>query len=382
MAFKIIRDDIVNVYADAIVNSANEKPVYAGIREEALYETAGKEKLLKERKKIGNIKEGDAKSTPAFSLHAKYIIHTVGPKWIDGSKKEAEILRSCYRNSLRVADELECKSIAFPFIATGVYGFPKSEALNIAISEFSSFLISHEMEIILVVFDNESFELSGKVFKDIDSYISDNYVEEKHIENAVIGNAYGRIGNADNRKSRLFRDRKTDRIKGGLPKEETPDKYELPVELMKKSIESTEETGLDLNQKQVGSMVAATSKESLDDFMKKITATWQESLFQFIDEKGYDEVEVYKRANIDRKLFSKIRSNKNYQPKKITAVAFALALKLNSDETRDFLQRAGFALSPSSKFDLIIQYFIKQEVYDIYLINLALFEHEQPTLGC
>ena len=371
MAFKIIRNDITKVHADAIVNTANPKPIFAEGTDAAIYRAAGEEKLLSERKKIGEIKEGDAKSTPAFKLDAKYIIHTVGPVWIDGNHGESDVVRNCYKNSLNLASKLKCDSIAFPLIATGVYGFPKAEALKIAIAEFSDFLSANEMEIILVVFDNKSFELSGKIFAGIDSYIDDNYVEDKRkkeyeVFEAIEKNHRGR------RIDDKIRRRKTIEA---LPMEEA--EYEEGFD-----IESMPDQVVVANMAKAEMAPLMGVDGSLDDFMKKIMATWQERLFQIIDEKEYDEVEVYKRANVDRKLFSKIRSKKDYQPKKITAVAFALALRLNIDETRDFLQRAGFAFSPSSKFDLIIQYFIKNEVYDIYVINLALFEHEQPTLGC
>ena len=176
MAFKIIRNDITKVCADAIVNTANPKPVYGNGTDTAIYEAAGAEDLLKEREKIGEIKEGQAAATKAFALDAKYIIHTVGPVWIDGEHGERDAVRSCYENSLKTAKELGCESIAFPLIATGSYGFPKAEALQIAISVFSEFLAENEMQITLVVFDEKSFVLSGKIFSDVDAYIDENYV--------------------------------------------------------------------------------------------------------------------------------------------------------------------------------------------------------------
>ncbi len=348
MAFQIIRNDITKVKADAIVNTANPEPVYAGGTDAAIYMAAGAEKLLAERRKIGKIETGQVAVTPAFSLSAKYIIHTVGPSWRDGKHGEREAVRSCYENSLRKAQELGCESVAFPLIATGVYGFPKAEALQIAVNVFSEFLFQSDMQIILVVFDEESFVLSGRIFSGIDTYINENYVTE-----------------ATDRFESLFRKAETvtentylDMEKNVLAGYKTPE-----------------------NAQMAPAPAPMAAPRSLEDLMAQVAETWQERLFRLIDEKGYSDVEVYKRANVDRKLFSKIRGNSDYQPKKITAVAFALALKLNLDETKDLLGRAGYALSPSSRFDLIIKYFIEQEVYDTYTINLALFEHKQPLLG-
>lgn len=382
MAFKIIRNDITKVCADAIVNTANPKPVYGNGTDTAIYEAAGAEDLLKEREKIGEIKEGQAAATKAFALDAKYIIHTVGPVWIDGEHGERDAVRSCYENSLKTAKELGCESIAFPLIATGSYGFPKAEALQIAISVFSEFLAENEMQITLVVFDEKSFVLSGKIFSDVDAYIDENYVSEQlDAEYGVSAAPHGvsestaaNAGRRERRDRRLFgnlrRFSKNEAAEAELSKE--------PADLLEE-----EETDKGYMKDSVPMMGAAMSMaaSSLDERVSHVADTWQESLLHIIDEKGYTDIEVYKRANVDRKLFSKIRSNRTYQPKKITAVAFALALRLNLDETRDLLGRAGYALSPSSKFDLIIEYFIENEVYDTYTINLALFDHDQPTLG-
>ncbi|MBO6115165.1 MAG: macro domain-containing protein [Lachnospiraceae bacterium] len=364
MAFKIIRNNIINVSADAIVNTANPKPAYASGVDSAIYKAAGARKLLKERKKIGDIEPGCAVSTPAFKLSAKYIIHTVGPEWQGGDAGERETVKNCYVNSLNLAKELGCESIAFPLIATGVYGFPKEDALRIAINVFSDFLIDSDMEITLVVFDEKSFVLSDKIFAGVETYIDDNYVTQKVYEEyetedetrTLLGDIPYRSG------SRRFgsASRAKESSQGSFPM------YASRSASMSESVLPQEDKAVHM---------------SLDDKVAHIKDTWQESLFHLIDERGYTDIEVYKRANVDRKLFSKIRSNAAYQPKKVTALAFALALRLNLDETKDFLSRAGYALSPSSMFDLIVEYFIEQEVYDIYTINLALFKHEQQLLG-
>ena len=377
MAFQIIRNDITKVTADAIVNSANPEPIYAAGTDKAIYDAAGAEDLLKERKKIGAIKAGQAVATPAFALDAKYIIHTVAPAWWDGQHGEKETVRECYVNSLRLAKELGCASIAFPLIATGVYGFPKADALQIAVSVFSEFLSKEDMQIILVVFDEDSFVLSGKIFSDVDAFIDDNYVLEQTEEEYGDDAAIDRERSERGRRNFFHREGS---FLGAIPLSKREARMDrIPEEEMCADADLADEPVMSAPMAAMAS--AKKPGRTLDDLMAHVGETWQESLLRLIDEKGYKDTEVYKRANIDRKLFSKIRSNSGYQPKKITAVAFALALKLSLDETKDFLGRAGYALSPSSRFDLIIQYFIGQEVYDTYTINLALFEHKQPLLG-
>ena len=375
MAFHIIRNDITKVAADAIVNTANPEPRYVSGTDYAIYMAAGADELLKERQKIGDIEIGQAAVTPALALNAKYIIHTVGPAWVDGEHGERDAVRSCYENSLCLAKKLGCESIAFPLIATGVYGFPKADALQIAVSVFSEFLADTDMDIFLVVFDEDSFVLSGKIFSGVDAFIDENYVSEKMDSEYCIRASSASVA-----------------IGSILPDKKRREKRPLGVALhpsKRKGSASAESIKADWEvgaaEPMIGAPMAMAGADragrSLDDLMANVSETWQESLLRLIDEKGYTDVEVYKRANVDRKLFSKIRSNADYQPKKITAVAFALALRLSLDETKDLLGRAGYALSPSSRFDLIIEYFIMQEVYDTYTINLALFEHKQPLLG-
>lgn len=376
MAFKIVRNDITRITADAIVNTANPKPKFSSGTDSAVYAAAGADKLLEERKKIGRIEEGEVAVTPAFDLDAKYIFHTVGPIWKGGNYGEAETVKRCYTNCLNKALELELESIAFPLLATGNYGFPKSDALLLATSVFSNFLAENEMDITLVVFDNESFELSGKIFDGINQFINDNYVEEKINEEYFVCDeaASEPDENAGGRRSGkhgigLFTGR------GKRAAESTGMSAPLSAEAAAPEYKMAGSEMLRNN------MAALPVKRSLEDVVKNVSETWSESLLRLITERGYTDTEVYKRANVDRKLFSKIRSNKDYQPKKNTAVAFALALRLNLDETKDFLRRAGYAFSPSSKFDLIIEYSIENGVYDLMLINSALFDHDQPQLG-
>lgn len=382
MAFKIIRNDITKVKADAIVNSANPDPVCMPGSDSAVYLAAGAEKLLEERKKAGHIKPGQVAVTPAFGLDAGYIFHTVGPVWNGGDEGERETVRECYTNCLNKAKEMGIESIAFPLISTGVYGFPKAEALLIATSVFSSFLSENDMDITLVVFDNESFSLSDKIFAGVDQFIDENYVELKTDEE-YCGTATGFA--AEQASASAF--------DGILAEDASIEPEDQEIRRRENSLRKglfgsrLSAPARDMESAPAGAFIAKSAavpvpkERSLEDVVKNVADTWSESLLRMIDEKGFTDTEVYKRANVDRKLFSKIRINRFYQPKKNTAVAFALALRLNVDETKDFLKRAGYAFSPSSKFDLIVEYFIDQKVYDIYTINLALFEHGQPLLG-
>lgn len=410
MAFRIVRNDITKIKADAIVNTANPNPRFDSGTDTAIYTAAGAEELLEERRKIGRIEEGQVAVTPAFALDAKYIFHTVGPVWDGGDKGERDIVRSCYTNCLNKALEMGLESIAFPLIATGNYGFPKAEALQIATSVFSSFLAGNDLDITLVVFDNESFTLSGKIFAGIDQYIDENYVEEKTGEE--YGNPYkdvfmagaagagigagaiaGMMGAAA---ERSFDAAVEDECAEEAPEDaEIREKNNRRLFLGNRRLDRKEEAramqadmlAMPKAEAPVPPAPAAAAamvekkQRSLEDVVKNISETWSESLLRMIDEKGLTDVEVYKRANVDRKLFSKIRGDKDYKPRKTTAVALALALRLNLDETKDFIGRAGYAFSPSSKFDLIIEYFIDNQVYDFMTINLALFEHDQPQIG-
>lgn len=329
MPFEIVRNDIVNMKVDAIVNTANPRPIIGAGTDKAVHDKAGA-RLLLARKEIGNIAVGEAAITPAFDIDANYVIHTAGPIWKDGRSGEEDLLASCFRNSLGIAKKKACESIAFPLISTGSYGFPKPLALQIAVREISSFLMENEMQVYLVVFEKQSFELSEKLFKSVSSYIDENYVSDKM--NLEYGTSKVRRRN-----------------------------YEDML-LHESSYEIT------------------SKMPNLDGMLNNLDRGFSETLLDLIDRTGKKDSEIYKKANVDRKLFSKIRNNADYRPSKTTAIAFAIALELSMDETDDLLARAGIALSQSNKFDVIVRYFIENKKYDIFELNSVPFEFDQPLI--
>ena len=355
MPFEIVRNDIVNMQVDAVVNTANPKPVIGSGVDSGIHKKAGHE-LLTARQKIGCIDFDDAVMTPGFGLDAKYVIHTVGPIWVDGNHGEEQILSSCYRKSLALAKEQECESIAFPLIATGNYGFPKPLALQIAVREISSFLLENEMQIYLVVFGKEAFALSEKLFKSVSSYIDENYIRSKTLDEYGPENTYA---------ARLERRRIRERLKRSNRIHE--DMY--PSQALEECLAMP---------------AMAPAPMDTDDWgqlMKSLDAGFSETLLKLIDRTGKKDSEIYKKANVDRKLFSKIRNNMDYKPSKTTALAFAFALELDIDETKDFIGRAGFALSHSSKFDVIVEYFLVNRNYNVFELNEVLFAFDQPLIG-
>lgn len=370
MPLNIIRSDITKVKADAIVNTANPEVAIGYGVDQAIYEAAGEEQLLAERAKIGPMLPGQAAATPAFALDAKYIIHTIGPAWEGGGYGEREAVASCYRESLRIADELQCESIAFPLISTGTLGFPKDEALRIAISEISNFLFNHDMMVHMVVYDKKAFVISTKAFGDVKSYIDEQDVKPS---------AANYPGNATvaerrrNRRHRLSIPWKSAKMVDYSEPEESPEENAIPDDAF--SLIEDEEMASPIP---VAESIMLGG--SLDDLLSQDSETFQQMLFRLIDRKGMTDPQVYKKANIDRKLFSKIRSNEQYAPSKRTALAFAVALELNLDETADLLRRAGLALSPSSRFDRIVGYCIDHKIYDIFEINTYLFDYDEPLL--
>ena len=324
MPLKIVRADITKFPCDAVVNAANESLLGGGGVDGAIHRAAGSE-LYKECLALGGCRTGEAKITSGCKMPCKYIIHTVGPIWRGDDSGEKQLLESCYRNSLSLALKNGCESVAFPMISAGVYGYPKEQALQVAINEICKFLADNDMLVYIVVFDKDGFRVSKKLVRDIAEYIDEHYVETHYSENRSRG------------LSRLLRQ---------------PETYPMQ-----------------------------TAALNLADVVNQLDESFSQMLLRKIDEKGLTDSQCYKKANVDRKLFSKIRNNVNYKPKKTTAIAFAVALELSLDETKEMLQKAGYALSHSNKFDVIIEYFIQKGEYDIFTVNEALFEFDQVLLG-
>ena len=358
MAFQIVRNDITRVRADAIVNTANPNPVVGGGTDSAIYQAAGEKKLLAERKKIGPIARGAAVETPAFDLPAKYIIHTVGPVWEGGKKGEFDILKACYENSLELARKLRCRSIAFPLIATGVYGFPKDKALQIAMSVIQPFLMAHSMKVILVVFDKKAFELSGAVVENIREYVDTNYVEEAR-KREYQSDDYRREKDPEASHRRRLR------------QEYERNNYVRFAEIRTPSPEELEEAEEPKRSKR--------GRVSIDELIASSDKTFQEKLFEIIDQRGLTGPQVYKNY-ISKQVYSKIQADKDYHPNKFTAIALCLSLHLNIDETKDLIGRAGWTLSPSSKADLVVTGCIMNGEYNLVQINMMLFYYECPLL--
>lgn len=329
MPFKIVHNDITRMNVDAIVNAANSRLQHGGGVCGAIFAAAGATQLQKECDEIGGCPTGQAVVTGGYRLDAKYVIHAVGPVWQGGGKKEAEFLHDAYMNSLCRAKEKGCESIAFPLISAGIYGYPKKEALRIAIDTFSEFLMENEMDIYLVVFDKNVIQISEKLFADIEHYLDEYYEPE------------------DDGYCNRVSDRKAD------------------ILCMDKMLSSCE----------------PKQSENLEALLDNLDETFSSMLLRLIDEKGCKDSEVYKKANVDRKLFSKIKNNRDYVPRKTTVLAFAAALELSLEETTELLGKAGYSLSRSSRLDVIVKYFIEAGEYDVFKINEALFCFDQPLLG-
>ena len=330
MPLQIVRNDITKMKVDAIVNAANESLLGGGGVDGCIHRAAGPE-LLAECETLHGCETGSAKITKGYKLPCKYVIHAVGPRWYDGRHRERELLISCYRTSLMLAKEYGCESVAFPLISSGIFGYPKDQALKVAIDTISSFLLENEMTVYIVIFDRKAYQISGKLFADIAEYIDDRYVDE----------------HADSRLDRLSRLR-------SLEADESVCAPSAPME---------------------------AKLLSLDDALGQIDESFSEMLLRKIDERGMTDAQCYKKANIDRKLFSKIRSDKSYKPSKPTVIAFSIALELPLAEMKDMLMKAGFALSHSNKFDIIVEYFVEHGNYNVFEINEALFAFDQSLIG-
>ena len=374
MPLEIVRNDITAVKVDVIVNSAHPTPEVGGGVDYAIHRAAGPE-LIAERRKIGDIATGTAFITPAFQLPAKYVVHTVGPIWQDGKPGQRKQLADCYTKSMELALENKCTSIAFPLISAGVFGCPAEIAIATAVQAVKEFLAEHEMQVYLVVFDRKAFKISSTLFDDVQDYLDKNYLEELFDEEI-------RIEEQRRRRSALELPALGDEppecggagMMESLPVEAAP----APKRAAKRQPAAKGKSAPDLLQ---AKSVASKKPRALSDLVEETDDTFSEALLRLIDAKGKKDPEIYKRANVDRKHFAKIRKNPNYQPSKATALALAIALELNLDETKDFIGRAGYAISHSNKTDIIVEYFIERKDYDIFTINETLFAFGQACLG-
>lgn len=336
MPLLIVRNDITAMKVDAIVNTANPLPLVGSGVDRAIYKKAGWLELLKLRRQIGNLAVGEVAVTPALNLQAKHILHVVGPRWRGGNNQEEQKLATCYRKILDTAIELECESVAIPLISTGNFKFPKDLALRIAREVIREYIEANEISVYLVVYDDESFQLSSELFENVKSYI------EQKIEYRPMFNYC---------------------ITAIEPERKLSDK------------------NICMNAALPQGKPRKVAQRSLKDLVKEVDIGFAEALFKHIDNKGLTDPQVYKRANISRKLFSKIRSNKDYKPSKNTALALAIALELNLDETKDFIGKAGYAITHTSRQDIIVEYFIEMGRYNIMDLNETLFAFEEPLLG-
>lgn len=387
MPFQIIRNDITKVKADAIVNTANPYPEIGDGVDRAIYEAAGKEKLLKERLTIGEIPEGEVAITKAYHLKAKYIIHASGPWYQGGNQSEAEKLKSCYEKSLRLAARYGCESIAFPLISTGTYGFVRDEALHIAISVFRNFLMEYDIQILLVVFDPVSVRITENMLSGLTHYIDENYVDQmlmreyqaqlpkalKKDDDVIESEDSGFETNALQR-FQLREECRENRV------QEAPRQRNKEKPIIERQVRTKRSSLVDTYSNRMASVPSMDKpKHSLDQYMNESALTLVEYLQQLINKKGMANAEVYKRANLDKKYFSKLMTGK-VNPTKTKLLSIAIALRLNLDETKDFLTYAGYALAPNNKTDLVFQYYIQMGEYDIFTIDIALFEFGLPTL--
>lgn len=366
MPFQIVRNDITNMQVDAIVNTANPKPVIGYGVDAGIHQKAGP-KLLEARQKVGPIPVGDAAITPGFDLSAKYVIHAVSPVWLDGSHEEETLLRACYERSLKLAKRYRCRSVAFPLMSAGNHGFPKSLALQIAMNAISEFLMENDMQVYLVVFSRDAFQLSEKLFQGVSSFIDENYILEKNLQQYGLGDKCAVRGV---QQEMILREQMRRR-----QAEETACFDAAPCDPMAAQPEAKPKKAASF------SLPFSKAKPSLAELLAETDAGFSETLLKLIDRTGKKDSEIYSKANVSRQHFSKIRNNPDYKPTKATAIAFAIALELNLEQTRDLIGRAGYALTNSSKFDVIIMYFIRERNYNLFDINAALFEFDQSLLG-
>ena len=405
MPFTILRNDITMMSVDAIVNAANTDLLMGGGVCGAIFNAAGAEQLQVACNKLAPIKTGEAVMTPGFNLLAKHVIHTVGPIYSQWSEQESrKLLHSAYTNALRLATENGCESIAFPLISSGIYGHPKSEALKVATEAIRAFLKGQDLEVYLVVFDKSALSVSEELLGEVASYIDDHYVDLKSYDTrSSFLEAQDRnllmeedlySGKESPPPPPTYLEPSKDSEYPKRPSKTTdrlpyPESFQAPCQSIERSMpvgmpqEKKAKSAFSLWEPKIKKkkIKKEDSEEKLDDLIRSLDEPFSQTLLRLIDAKGMTDVEVYKAANIDRKLFSKIRVGRGYTPSKKTILALAIALQLSLEETHRLLAQAGYALSRSQIFDVIVEYFISKKRYDIFEINEVLFSYDQQLLG-
>ena len=366
MPFQLVRNDITQMHVDAVVNAANEQLARGGGVCGAIFAAAGVRDLERACKRIGHCDTGNAVATPAFALDARHVIHTVGPVWRGGGHGEEEALRSCYRTSCNLALELGDESIAFPLISSGIYGYPKDQALDVAVDEIRSFLDEHEMDVYLALFDAAAVRASRGRFARVAEYIDDTYVEDNFFADRTPAEPLPSKADGAGA-ARGGHRRRWWGAPSAAPMQGAPQAASAARPPAAPSAPSAADR-------------AAEDAVSLDEMLARMDAPFATTLLAMIDERGLADSTVYKRANISRQHFSKMRSNPGYRPTKPTVLALAVALELSVDETRLLLERAGYALTHADKRDVIVEYYITHGIFDVMEINLALYSFDQPLL--
>ena len=338
-----VKNDITKIKCDAIVNAANNTLLGGGGVDGAIHKVAGVG-LLEECKTLGGCETGDAKITKGYNLPCKYVIHTVGPIWQGGQKGEREKLESCYKKSLLIAKERGVETIAFPIISSGAYGYPKQDAMSVAVDTISRFLLLNEMTVYLVVFDKTAFKINDRLYLGVKRFIDDNYADGEVRPKMTAYKSFNR------------------QIEPNFAQNDfsVSEDFCFEQSVVSKSLKP---------------------KISLVEMLANIDDTFAVTLLKLIDHKKMSEVKCYKMANVSKQTWYKIMNERDYKPSKNTVIAFAIALKLTLEETRRLLATVGFTLSKSSKFDIIIEYFLTIGEYDIFKINQTLFEFDQVCLG-
>ncbi len=413
MPLHIVRDDIANMRTDAVIVPANSDLLIGGGAGEAVARIAGLGRLQDACDRIGGCAVGKAVATPAFDFPANMIVHAVGPVWKGGESGEADALFSCVSEALRVASRAGAETMALPLLSTGAFGFPSGLAIDIETRAIQAFLDVCEAEVWLVLYDRASMRAGRSMFDAIAEYIDDVYVGEhgREGERTVRGFAptegFGPQAaqspvrpslapppmlaspppdfSAKPRRGGLFKRKKkrkekerfaTPQVEAAILGEEG---FGAPCEAPPREASAWQDEPRIAPSAFKGA--PAPAPQSLAERLARLDESFSQTVLRLIDERGMTDVEVYKRANMSRQLFAKIRKDDGYRPTKKTACALVFALGLDHADAVALLARAGFALSHSSKFDVIVEYFLVNGIHDIFQVNEALFAYDQPLLG-